>query len=320
MANQQYFSFNSLAGASRDDVGVIEIATAGKFDSTWVSNGIAVPSTGNLKSPTFSTSAASLWVRFDSARGTGSTVAQAAMTVFNGATGVFRLLGNISNSQLQPQYWNGSAWTNTGSVVTVTTGVTTIVCRIDFGVGFEVFTAGSSVTSASNWTGTLPSTATTVWWNGYWTGTPFSVYSQCMCSNYDLRDEHFTNKLATANGNYTDGTGTYTDANEVALDDSTAIVLPAVGNKKTFTKGAITVPSGYQITAAVVSARGRVSGGTVSNGRVMIRSAGNDQDSGNLGFGGSYEPRQYFFPTDPATSTLFTQTGFNNAEYGAAAA
>jgi hypothetical protein len=64
------------------------------------------------------------------------------------------------------------------------------------------------------------------------------ILQQLMCADYDIRDSHLFSKLPTANGTYTDGTGHATDVGEAVLDDSTAIGLPAVGNKHTFTKAA----------------------------------------------------------------------------------
>ena len=79
------------------------------------------------------------------------------------------------------------------------------------------------------------------------------------------------------------------------------------------TKAALTLPSGFDIKGMVISARGRVSG-TITDGKLGIRSGGTNYSSAALTFAAAYEPRVYISETDPATGTDFTQTGYNNAE------
>jgi hypothetical protein len=118
-----------------------------------------------------------------------------------------------------------------------------------------------------------------------------------------------------ANGFYTQGTGTAADVAEAVLDDATALSLSTSGHKRTFTKPAITVPSGKVIAGAVVNARGRI-GGSITNARALVRSGATDAISSNLNYGLGFEPRSAIFEQDPSTLAAFTQAGFNAAEFG----
>jgi hypothetical protein len=148
-----------------------------------------------------------------------------------------------------------------------------------------------------------------------------AFFSQIMGADYDIRDSHLNSKLPSGEGTYTDGTGTSADVGETALDDSTAIGLPAVGNKHTFTKGAIpALPTGLTIAGMVVNARARVAGGIVTDGKIKVRSSATDATTASKGFGASYGPRSHFQATDPNGGSNWSKSGFDAAEIGLEAA
>jgi hypothetical protein len=312
MANR-YFAGNSLAAFTRTSTTIIEDTTAGRYDSTYVSAALLVPAGAADYAETWAFSATgTVYARFDMFY-SGGVVSGTGFTLMNGSTGVFRLTGTGTNCQAQ--YWNGSAWTNTGSTFNITINARqTIMVKVVLGSSFEVYVNGTLAASGSGWSGG-GTTVTTARLYSISTNGIGVAYSQVMIADYDIRDAHAND--AAINGNSatnTGGTGTYTDVNEAQLDESTAETVATVGNKMGQTHASITLATGNYIAAMVVNVRGRVSGGTVTDGKIGVRSGGTNSSSSGRSFTGGYEPRGYILETDPATSTGFDQTSFNNAE------
>lgn len=320
----RYFAFNSLARANRNSSAVVESTTAGRFDSTYVANAISVTN-GSATTPDYaeviapfadgSSSASTIWLRFDLyATNVGASVE--CLKFMSGSTNAYRILDTTANT-VKFQYWNTGtlAWVDWGTTFTVPDNtLNPIVIKLVCGSSFEVYVAGSLVMSSST-TPTNPVASIDRIRFCNWNSTGNAFYSQIMGANYDIRDAKFM--AATLNGNSaanTDGTGAYTDVNETVLSDSTAILLATVGHKKGQTKAALTVPSGYSIASAVVNARGRVSGGTVTDGKLGLRSGGTNYSSTGRAYGAGYEGRSAMWATDPNGGAVWTQTSFNNAE------
>lgn len=311
----RYCGVNSLAGGLRNSINVLETTTAGKFDSAYVSNGILVGASSAEFFDThdfFTTATGVVWFRFDYFGGLSSSTG-VGPALYNGATGVFRLV-STSGATSQFQYWNGSAWTATGSTFSLTDSVLhTFVVQVDLTTGaFQAYQNNAPIASGSGWTG-FGTQATKVRGQAM-RGGGGTTMSQIMAADYDLRDSHLM--AAALNGNSatnTAGTGVYTDVNETTLDDSTAIILAAAG-KNGQTHAAITVPVGLGIAALIVAARGKVSGGVVTDGKLGVRSGGTNYSSTGRTYSGGYEPRAAIWEADPATALAWTQTSFNAAE------
>lgn len=313
----RYFAVNSLAGAARSSTAVVEITTAGRFDSTYVANAISIPTTTDyaaVKAPFLdgSTSLSStFYLRADYF--THNTSAVAIMTMLNGGVNAYRIVV-VSGTPIQVQYWNSgtSAWVNWGSSFTMT-NVTlfTVMLKLTPNVGYEMFVAGTSVANSSVVPTNGASAVDEFRFQGSGTN---SSWSQIMCADYDIRDAHLM--PAAFNGNSatnTGGTGSYTDVNETVLDDSTAILISSAG-KMGQTHAAITVPAGLGISAVVVNARGRVSGGVITDGKLGVRSSSTNSSSSARTYNGGYEPRGAIFTSDPNGGGAWTQTTFNSAE------
>lgn len=324
----RYFGFNTLAGATRSAATVVDgDTTAGRFDSAYVSSCIKlVGATEYLEvgapfADGSSSLSGTLWTRFDiyqtSAFGTGNTLA----LWLNAGANAYRM--TVSAGTIQMQYWNSgtSAWVNWGSAFTPSASTLyTFAIKLSINSAFEIYLGGALIANSATVPTNGAAAVTTLQLRSAQSGAN-GYFSQIMGADYDIRDSHLNSKLPTANGTYTDGTGGASDVGESVLDDGTAIGLPAVGNKHTFTKGAIpTVPTGLTIAALGVNIRGRVGGGTVSDGKAKIRSNTTDAASSGKSFTSGYEPRGHFFTTDPDTGTTWTKTGFDAAEVGIEAA
>lgn len=322
----RYFAGNTLAAFARSSADVVEVTTAGRFNSSYVASAIDVPAaTANYffaKQPFMggeTSISGSHYLRGDLYLA-NFAAANPFLHILNAGANAYRIIGGAS-SVCQVQYWNSgtSAWVNWGSTF-VPTGsiVQTFVLHLVPNVSFELKIAGSVVASSA----VVPTNGAAAVDEFRFMATNNDAYwSQVMCADYDIGDSHLFSKLPSGEGTYTDGTGTNADVGETVLDDSTAIALPAVGNKHTFTKGAVaTIPTGLTITGLAVNVRGRVGGGTVSDGKIKCRSSSTDSTSAGKSFGSSYEPRRHFFATDPATGTAWTKTGLDAAEVGLEAA
>lgn len=308
----RYFAGNSLAAFKRTHTDIQEVTTSGRFDSVFVSSGISIPDSPYVLDTYDFNATGTVWLHFEVYANTGNN--REMLTFFNSGANAYRI-NKTGTTTYQLQSWNtvGAAWVNVGSSFTLTgTTLHRIDLKIVLGTSMEIFSAGSSLASGS--VGANPvSTVTSLRLfnpsnqNGW-------VYSQVLIADFDTRDSRLMVPAINGNGSYTDGTGDYTSVDETVLDDSDAVTLASVGNKRSFTKAAITVPSGYVIGAMCINARGRVSGGTVTDGKIGVKSGATYSASTGRSYGSSYEPRTSIVESDPNTSAAFTQTGFNNAE------
>jgi hypothetical protein len=306
----RYFAGNSLAAFTRSNTTWLENTTAGFFDSTYVANCLSIGSGGGtdyIESWQFSATG-TIYVRFDVR--IGGVSSSNGPTLMNGSTGVFRIVG--TSTSCQAQYWNGSAWTNTGSTFTMTSStLLTVMIKVVLGSSFEVYVSGTLAASGSGWSGGQ-TTATSL---RLYTQGASGQYSQVMIADYDIRNSHYVTPALNGNSaTNTGGTGSYTDVGETQLDESTAEVVSTIGNKLGQTKASITVPTGNYIATVCLNARGRVGGGTVTDGKLGARSGSTNSSGSGLGFNGGYEPRGRFVDTDPATGSMWDETGFNSFE------
>lgn len=111
--------------------------------------------------------------------------------------------------------------------------------------------------------------------------------------------------------------GAYTDVNENVHNDTTNMSSNTAGQVYTHAYQDTTVPGGYGIRSVFTWARGKNGGLAPNNFQHACRNGGTDYFSPNVaGIGIGYMPLGAQWANDPATSAPWTQTGFNNAEFG----
>jgi hypothetical protein len=314
----KYFAGQFAGQFNRNRTDTSDVTTVGSFDSSYVSSGIGMAggTSAYIRSTDFSATG-TVWMVFEFYKGAGGESNGAQIIVCrDGGTNIFRFKVVADNSlAIQPQYWNGSAWVDTGSTVNLSR-ITRhrIALRITLNTSFEMWLNGMSVSSGSGWTGG-PTTMTHWYGYNYTTTANSAIYSQVLIADYDVRDAHLMTSAINGDSAANTGaaSGSYTDVNENGVDDSTAISITGSGNKAGQTHAGITVPGGMAIGAMVISARGRVDG-VITDGKLGVRSGGSNYSSSGLNFNSGYEPRQHIIETNPATGSPFSQSGFNAAE------
>lgn len=309
----KYFAGNSLAAFYRTTTGVIESTVGGTYNTSFCQNSLR----GGASTDYFAAKApfngnasisGTMYLRYDYYMQNN----QIEILFLSGGQNAYRLT-TAGSAIAVMQYWNTvtGAWVNWGTSFAISGGLLQTHClKMQVNNNWTLYVGGTAVASNA----TVPTNGVASFDEVRFFGS-LAYYSQIMCADYDLRDAHLMQ--ATLNGNSatnTAGTGAYTDVNEVSLDESTAIVLSAAG-KKGQTHAAITVPTGLGIAALVLAARGRaVSDGGITDGKLGVRSGGNNYSSTARGYTSGFEPRTHMLEADPATGVGWTQTGFNNAE------
>jgi hypothetical protein len=302
---EKYFAGNSLAAFGRTSTSIVEVTTAGRFDSSVVSSAINVVS-GFIVSAPFSATG-TIYVRTDIYI-TGGASGDVAILLMNGAANAYRV-AQQSGLSWRCQYWDGSAWVDVGGSLSITPYIgsrITMMLKVVMGTSMELFLGGVSMISGSGMSGAASAVTQS--------RHQANVFSQVMIADYDIRDSKYaTSALNGVSASNIDGSGAVSAINETVLDDSTAAFVATTGHKRGFTHAGITVPSGFIIGAAVVSVRGRATG-SIPDGKLGIRSDGTNYSGPAAGYNAGYEARQRILQNDPATATEFTQSGFNAAE------
>lgn len=321
----RFYAGNKLASFYRTNTAIVEGTTAGHFDNTCVANSIDLlaGSAEYIQTLPFidAASTTTLWHK-GHFWNPGLGVSVPLIQFLNaGGTVIARLQTNGSGVP-QFQYWNGSAYVDLGATLPLTNfTLSQIDIKLTCGAGgtIDIFKAGTNIVSASGMNAAVDSITAVRLFSASGLGSQGS-WSHIIGQDADTRNFKMLQAAINGNGADTAGTGAYTDVNETPLNEGTAIVLPAVGNAKSFTKAALTVPNGFSIDSAWCNGRARVSGGVVTDGKLGFRSSGADYVSAGKVFSGAYEPRGHYTTTDPATSAAWTETSYNAAEVLAKAA
>lgn len=202
------------------------------------------------------------------------------------------------------QTWNGSAWVNVGTTVPIESGT-----RYQFDLNFDcgnTFTLHAGGSALSGMSGALSGMADMVRARFYNQANSGAASKQTFISQVLLQDEPtIGHKLhtapATANGFYTDGTGSYTDIDEMLMSDADVIALAANGEAKSFTSAA-RVLGNRKTKAIIVSTRSRRGETGPANLQGRLRIAGSDYDSPSKALSVDYQPVQFVWAENPATT------------------
>lgn len=307
--------------------------TAASWDSAYarcsirLSNGSAPSTSDYAETPTLSASLTTCWVHwewyYNSTTGnSGSTM----LTLYNSsATAVFRLQFT-SAGVLQPQYWNGSAWTNLGSTFSISLAVKytfdlKLVCG---GSGSAEFYSGGILQVGVGGSASMTSVTNVqkVRWNNNTTNgsnANQSQISQCIVADVSTVGWKFHLKPPTGDSSTnTAFTGTFADVDETVLSTADFIQSSAANDVETFTGAALTLGSGT-VKAVVVSGLAKNSATGPQNLQFALRRGSTNYFSSSVsGISNGYLPFQNIWETDPSTSSTWTtaNAGSASTEFG----
>ena len=216
-------------------------------------------------------------------------------------------------------YWSGSAFVEVGPEFYINfTGLNTFDFEFLPGSSgtFELRINGGGVplVSVSGMNAAVNNTAVVDIGNEL---TTASYVSQGCLADFDLRGAKIVAQRPTGNGFHVDGTGSFSDVDDIVTVDTTGIGLPAVGNQKSFLHDNL-ITSGMVIDAVFINSTTAVSGGVVNNLRGIVRRAGTTvatavvSPSPELGI----EQRSVVATVDPTTGLAWTVANFNASEIG----
>lgn len=309
----QYFAANHVSEFVHLSDAPIPITTAGRFNSDFATHATFsnISTNFQFETPRISGGATgTIWFAVDLY--TASVNGRIWFELMNGTTPILRARCNSTNPDIIWEYWNGSTYVATSDPVDAEMPLDTVIrltVKVDLNSGFEFYQDGVLVQSGSGWTGGATS----------FTHVRFgaqSYVSNVRCADYDIRDSNYMS--AAFNGDSasnTAGSGSYTDIwASTSFDDYTRNNVSTSTGKEGQTRSAITVPTGYAISAAITTVRARVDGTTITDGKLGYRVGGTNYSSSALGLTTGTELRQVVQATNPATATAWTESTFNSAE------
>lgn len=230
-----------------------------------------------------------------------------------GTTGTLRAAYN-SNTGASP------TWTalGAGAFTTGSDAVKRFDIKLTLGSphSYEVYYADNLVASGTFTQASLTALAG-VQYNGFSDGTD-CYWSQMMATRgLGTVTGRVNTRAFSAAGNSNNFTsGAYTDINEGALNDATAMVSDTAGQVYTLTIDDTTVPAGMYIPSVFTWARGRNNGASPTNFQHAIRRSSTNYFSPNVAnISASYGPLGANWATDPSGGA-WSQAGWNAAELG----
>lgn len=227
------------------------------------------------------------------------------------------------------EYFNGSAFVTTEATWANGPGADTALHRFDVRLSlsntvgvFSVFRDGVLVATFSL-TDTIYTTATTIdrisiYAGGYISSATDSFVSAVIVADEDTRSLSLSQMLPSGAGGVSEWTGTFASVDETGIDDADFIESLTSNQNITFNFADLpTAVAGQAVEAVIVSGRGRV-GTTAPTGIAVAARIGATNFEATLTKPAvtAYGPFQAVLAFNPATTTPWTQTQVNAAEFG----
>lgn len=305
------------------DGGVRVTTTSGRFNSTYSRTAMYFGSTGNstdilgARSPVFAAQT-DVWFHF---RMVVPGISSTNYTLFelrnSSGTPVFRLRIGGTGGLVQCQYWDGSAWQNTGSTFSFSSSISSdfdlhVVCGASG--SFTLYKDNVSIATGSISSANMDNVAQLAMWAGAnHLNDARPCWSELIIATEPTNDWHVFYRAPTGNGNYTTWAGSYTDVNENGYNDADFISGTTNGEKESYTTSARSIGS-LEVKGIAVSARALRDTTGPQNLQMLVRNGSTDNFSSNVsGLGTSYGPVQAIFETDPATGNNWSASDAGNA-------
>jgi hypothetical protein len=319
------FAGGEMGAFIPSDSNTNESTSTGKFDTAFARCALA-PSGSSSYGDSFEfAETADVWIHFEnqSIGATSSATLTTCMTMLNGSgTEVFKLQTSTptgSGSQTwQLQYWNGSAWTNLGSSFAVNNALQTVdihlVANSASGSG-SVYLSG---TQRSTGTADLSSIAGVAQIRPYGKQTGIQVsnyFSQLIVASESTIGWRLKTVPATGAGSTSSWTGTFAEIDEIAYSDLDFINSATAAQVQLFSHST-TIPTGYKVKAAIVTARAKCGSGGPQNIQLALKSGATTYFSATQACDEGYLAHVGVWENDPATSAAFTTSAAAAIQFG----
>lgn len=257
------------------------------------------------------TPASDLWVHFDEAAEPSAGYFPYGLEI--GGTLVLRLLIPAVGS-MQLQGFKNNAWTNIGPLVTF--GLTRDdLHSVDLHVKAqadgvcELFIKGVLIIAESG-DFTYLAGINNVRFYGAAGNTSYSgYYSQLIVADEKTIGWKLAVNAATAAGSNSEWSGSFTDINEIGVNDGTVITGQTAGAVSTFARAARTIPDGFKVKELVVLARARLGDATgAQNAQPVIRVGSTNYAGDAFNLTAGYKNHRGSFPLNPATGQAWVNT------------
>jgi hypothetical protein len=306
--------------------GVDERSTDG-FNTTFCrcSIGLGAGSSSNpggvsMDTMSWSAQSGDLYLHFEE-QGGGGAVTHTALELYSGTTANFRIrqtnvtIGAIRTWQLQ--YLDGSAvWTNAGSALTLSTARADYDLYVNITNGdVALYVRGSDLGASA--TGLSLGHMSGVTKARFYSDFSIRRISQVIADTVSTVGRRLATAYPSGVGANTSWTGSYTEVDEIVLDDADFINSATADQLESY---AVTVPTltGYVVQDVTVSTRAKCGSAGPQNMRHVLRSGSTNGLSGSdIALTAAYAPQQTTFTTDPATSAAWVNTAIASVQPGA---
>lgn len=229
------------------------------------------------------------------------------------------------DNTLTLQYNSGTGaspvWTNVagGAGVSVNNAPLDVAVTIDAGGAHQVLWA---IDNSTVFNGVINMPGMTdlalVQWYSIDNGGVTYISEVMLAQDIALVNAHCKTLRATGAGFYTDWSGSYTDVNEVVINDGNFNLSATAGQNQTYDMTNVSLPAGYSIAGLFYGLRARNDGFTSpTNYKALLRTGGSNFLSGNLTpIGPAFGYNQYRWDQNPDTSAAWTESDINALQLG----
>ena len=320
-----------LESYQRSATNVAESSVGGSFDATYQREALRVGSSSAstadwLDGPNFGPQSY-IWHHFDWYQASGADALSVGMRTYYNNAGVagFRIYCN--GTTVQPQYWNGSAWTAVGAVWNRTAAIRynmDLYLMAGAAGSVKMYANGNLVSEGTGNFAALTDIAKIRGGNNnpgsQIANNPF--YSQDVVSNTPTVGWKSECKPPISQGIDNGGTGTWVEVDEAALNDADVLILTNVGDKSCFKSAARNMPINYIVKGITVGVRAKCGASGPTGMKIYLVIGGVRYYSPTITLTTILAPYWYTWDLNPATGTQWLEAAAEDAnlEWGIEAA
>lgn len=300
-------------------------------DTSVAREGFTDSNTGTTCHVDLPSAASDFWISFvsgsSSATSATASIVEFYSTSFSTTQALFRIrraaVSLTTAGVLSADYWNGSSWVQITNSTVYASGTQyrfSVRIRMNDTTGaFAFYTNGGEQGTGLVNADTILTAATNINRIQFSNWSAVSAFfSEIIVADEDTRNMRLAALSPTADGANTAWTGTFADVDETGATDSDYLTSGTNGQKDTFVMSDIhSSVSTMGVHSVVVSARARRGTTGPANLKTVARISGTDYSSANLsGIDTGLRGLQSILATNPATSSAWTQSAVNGAEFG----